>query len=133
MTAQKILAFDLGERRIGVAVYDSAVDVVLPRPTLTVLSESDAVAAVTSLIMVEAPTLVIIGWPLTMAGQVGPQAKHIATIIDQLKPRISCPLKLVDERLTSAAGRRNMPAGSAKSDDSAAAAEILQTYLTQHQ
>lgn len=128
--AHRYLAFDPGQRRIGVAFTDTSVNVIVPRLAIEVETDHEAVEEIIKLVELEKPEAVIIGWPLTMSGKVGPQAKTVGKLIEQLRVRLTCPVIQQDERLSSAAGRRVMPVG-VKGDDSAAAAQILETFLQQ--
>ena len=81
----------------------------------------------------EAPGVVIVGLPLTLRGERGPQAVETEAFIARLRNRCRIPILTEDERLTTSIARR-MPTPSRRrssttSDDAQAAAVLLQTYL----
>jgi putative Holliday junction resolvase len=50
--------------------------------------------------------LVIVGNPLTLRGEIGPQAQRVAQFVEELQRAIDVPIILYDERLTSSEARR---------------------------
>ena len=102
----RILGLDVGDRRIGVALSDA---LGLTAQRLTVLERqggSGDAEAVRALIERHAVDTVVMGLPLTMRGEQGPQAKKVVEFSEALKRRISVPIELVDERLTTVQGTR---------------------------
>ena len=102
----RILGLDVGDRRIGVALSDA---LGLTAQRLTVLERqggSGDAEAVRALIERHAVDTVVMGLPLTMRGEQGPQAKKVEEFSEALKRRISVPIELVDERLTTVQGTR---------------------------
>jgi putative Holliday junction resolvase len=80
--------------------------------------------------------LVVVGLPLTLRGEVGPQAQTIKRYAEALEQELAVPMKLWDERYTTASAedvlRRRKDAGrrgGKRGIDAVAAAFILQTYL----
>ena len=102
----RILGLDVGDRRIGVALSDA---LGLTAQRLTVLERqggSGDAEAVRALIERHAVDTVVMGLPLTMRGEQGPQAKKVVEFSEALKRRITVPIELVDERLTTVQGTR---------------------------
>ncbi len=131
----RILALDFGQRRIGVALSDALEITAQP---LGVIERSGAAAdlqAVGKLIASHAVECVVIGLPLTLKGEQGPQAQRALAFGEALKRIISVPIEWVDERFTTAqASRALREAGQdsrkqKSSIDQAAAQLILQSYL----
>lgn len=121
------VAFDLGERHIGVAVSDPETGFIFPRPTIEIESESTALLAITDLVTALSPTAAIFGLPLTMHGEVGEQAAKVEAFVEKIRPHLPCEVHLVDERLSSLEAHRHSP----NSDDHGQAARlILEKYLT---
>jgi putative Holliday junction resolvase len=131
----RLLGLDIGERRIGVAVSDPTGAVATP---LVVLDSRDVLRDPTPLARLvedyEAEG-VIVGLPLTMAGEEGPQAVEVRRYADALASRLGVPVTLWDERLTSVQARRSLAEAGLdereqrKAVDMVAASLILQNYL----
>lgn len=132
----RILALDVGEKTIGVALSDETQTFVFPGRTLP-RSEGyrKAVAAIADLIAANAVERVVVGIPLCEDGSVGPQAQRMLLFVEALRKRIAQPVEVQDERLTTwEAAERLREAGAGRQRqrqriDSAAAAIILQDYL----
>ena len=75
------------------------------------------------------------GLPLNMNGSQGPAAKEVIALVDSLKQKISIPVKLWDERLTTMAVEKELIRADVsrkkrkKQIDKLAAQLILQSYL----
>ena len=133
----RILALDIGERRIGVAAADDRTRVAIPIDTITV--EGDPVEAIARLVQEQRADELVVGLPLSLSGAVGPQAQRVQALVDALSARLSIPVYTWDERLTSVEADRRLPPGRrrrkggrpalAGSRDALAAAIILQAYL----
>lgn len=125
----KILGFDYGEKRIGVAVGEAPGPAV-PLMTLTIASADDAVRQVVRLAHDEHAGLVVVGLPLLMSGERGPQAARVSDFVERLRRELDITVETVDERLTSKlADRVRDVYGKNVSRDALAAAAILETYF----
>ena len=124
----KVLALDYGRARTGVAVSDPTGTIARP---VGVVPGTD-VAQIVQLIEEHGVERVVVGLPLTLRGERGPQAVETEAFIARLRSRCSIPILTEDERLTTSIARR-MPTTSRRrsttSDDSQAAAVLLQTFL----
>ena len=69
---------------------------------------------------------VIVGLPLTLRGEEGAQAERARTFAERLARRVSVPVELHDERLTTRLAERT---GGNADADSRAAAHLLESYL----
>ncbi len=126
------LAVDPGEVRIGVAACDP--EQVLASPVVTV-APGDAVEAVVSLVADRDAAGVVVGLALSLSGGEGAAAAAGRRWAGRLASRISEPVYLVDERLTTvsasaslrSAGRSGRNARAVV--DQAAAAALLQGVL----
>ncbi len=135
----RIVALDVGEKRIGVAACDPsgivvrAVGVVLAEP------RERALAELRQIISDEEAVLVLVGLPLTLRGEHGPQAQRVAAFTDALRPLVTVPVEYRDERYTSVEAQRIIEARGSKRKknrrrgevDEVAASLILQDYLTE--
>lgn len=119
-------AFDLGARHIGVAISDPETGFAFVRPTIEVQSEAEALLALTDMVTALQPTAVVIGWPLSMSGEVGPEAKKVEAFVTKLRPRLPCEIHLVDERMTTLEAHRH---GADTNDHGEAARLILEKFL----
>lgn len=102
----RIVALDIGAKRIGVAACDP--DRIVSRVVGMVAAEPAAAAtkAIVDIVRDEEAVLVVAGYPLTLRGEVGPQAQRIEAIVETLRLALPVPLVLYDERLTSSEARR---------------------------
>lgn len=102
----RVLALDIGEKRVGLAFGDTASGIAVP---LCVLPTNEVVAhAATFRRVVEdhEPDLLLAGRPLTMAGESGKQAQHVTELAQGVAERCSLPLDFADERLSSSEAKR---------------------------
>jgi len=129
----RVIAFDHGTRRIGVAVADTETGQAFSHPALR-MARGGEIGPVVAFARAEQAAHVIVGLPRNMDGSEGPQAKAARRFGDQLA-EAGLDVVYVDERLTSwEAGERFAAAGQRpqrkRGDiDSAAARLILQDYL----
>jgi putative Holliday junction resolvase len=137
--AVRAVGLDLGSRRIGVAVSDSAGTLASPRTT--VLRTKDVAAdhrALVSLVVEAEAGVVVIGLPLSLRGDKGAAAKaaeaEAATLVELLEPE-GVEVELFDERLTTVSAHAAL-AETGKSSrqrrsvvDQSAAAVLLQAWL----
>jgi len=131
----RVLGLDVGDRRIGVAVSD-ALGITAQR--LTVLERqglSKDVEAVRALVEHHGVSTIVVGLPLTMRGEPGVQAGKVAAFSEALRRRVSVPIEVVDERLTTVEGERALramgasPRARKRAIDQVAAQLILQQFL----
>jgi len=135
--AGRAVALDLGSRRIGVAVSDSAGQLAFPREVLERSGDEAAdLAALAAVVADVGATTVVVGLPVSLDGRDGPAARQARDEADALRPLVDCvEVVLFDERLTTVsaaaalaeAGRRGP--GARRAVDSAAATVLLQAWL----
>lgn len=129
---RRLLALDPGERRVGVAVSDELGLFAHPRAAIHVHSQSQVLDDVSRLVEVEEIDEVIVGLPLTMAGERAHQANESRKLVQALRSALKISVREWDERLSSAEAARSVR-GRAKQRsgelDSAAAAIVLQAVL----
>jgi putative Holliday junction resolvase len=132
-----VLGLDLGQARIGVAISDPARRLAVPVGTLRTGAPAD-VRAIAALVRDHAVTLVVVGLPLRLSGERGPEAGHAERFAEALEAFLEIPVELQDERLSTVAAERSLrEAGIAGRDgrravDRSAAAIILQAWLDRH-
>jgi putative Holliday junction resolvase len=131
----RIMALDVGGRRIGVALSDTTRVLASPLTTLRAEPRDRAIAQIAALVAQHEVAEVVVGLPLTLSGEVGPQAQTVQTFADELRRALDVPLHLFDERLTSVAAERMMIDMGIKPErrkariDEVAASIILQDFL----
>lgn len=131
----RILALDVGGRRIGVAVSDEMGFLARGITTVKRSSTAQALDALEAVIQEWQPVAVLVGLPRNMDGSLGPQAERVMTFAKTLAQRITAPVIYWDERLSSVSAedilRQQGVAGHEQKSriDAVAAAVILQEYL----
>ena len=131
----RVLGLDVGDVRIGVAVSDPTGTVVEPLTTIKAATRAAAIEKIAELVEKEGIGEVVVGTPVSLDGEVGPQARKIRVFTDLLAERISKPVRMWDESYSSVAADRIMGesrVGRRKKKgkrDSVAAAVILREYL----
>lgn len=132
----RVVALDLGTKRIGVAVSDLSGTIATPR---TVIQRSGSKTrdhqVVKALIEEEEAELLIVGLPLNMNGSYGPAAKGAVAEAAEMASVVGVPVETFDERLTTvSADRALMEANISATNrrklvDKVAAAVMLQAWL----
>ena len=129
------IAFDYGDVRIGVAISDS--DGILASPLTTLRTTDKRLRTKIEEIFQEFELLKIyVGKPSNMDGSSGSAVDKVLEFSQLLATLTTCPIELVDERLTTVSGARNLrdsgvSAKVSKSRiDEAAAVAILEFGLS---
>ena len=129
------MALDVGGRRIGVALSDSTRILASPLTTLRAEPRARALAEIAALVAQHEVATVVVGLPLTLSGEIGPQAQLVQAFADELRAALAVPIHMFDERLTSVAAERLMQDMGVKPErrkariDEVAASIILQDFL----
>ncbi len=130
-----MLALDIGDVRTGVAVSDPSGTVATPVAVLDSAALVSDPRLVAALVEEYAAIEVVVGLPLTLAGEEGPQATRVRETGQRLSCALGVPVVFWDERLSSSEASRAMTAGGTKGRaqrgtvDKVAAAVFLQSYL----
>ena len=123
----RILALDHGEARCGCAVSDPTGTLASPLAAVERPDTRRGLARLAALSLELGAELIVVGLPLTLAGEEGGQAARAREFAARLRARVNVPVELSDERLTT----RMAEAGGGSADpDSRAAAHLLEGYLT---
>lgn len=132
----RLLALDLGTRRVGVAVSDELRLTVRPLPFLRRTNWKQLLRAVNELRERFDAQAVVFGLPLRLDGTEGEAAREARRIARNLALSLPVPVHLQDERLTSRAAEESLRAANltekeiATRLDSEAAALILRDFMT---
>ena len=127
------LAVDWGKARVGVAACDP--DGLLAYPVETVPTGGGTVQRLAEICAEYEPIEVLLGWPVNLAGREGPAVQQMSEVADRLHTGLARPLRVVDERLSTASAARKLAASGRTSRsrraiiDQAAAVDILEQAL----
>lgn len=131
----RVLAIDPGERRIGLALSDETGLVARPVMVLRRRSLRETVASIVDFIRTEGVAEVLVGVPVSLGGQIGPQARRSIRFAAELQRTVPVPVRTWNEQYSTLEGQRRLiESGRGRRDrkrmlDAAAAAVILQEYL----
>lgn len=129
----RVMAIDLGAARTGVAVSDELG--MLAQPWKTLPGGEASLDAVVAAVDEVKPSRVLVGLPRNMDGTYGPAAEAAKTFAENLRNRVSCPIEMWDERLTTVAAQRALRESGRKARDQrgvvdqVAAQILLQSWL----
>lgn len=102
------MAFDIGEKRIGIAISDSAETVASAIKVLPAQEVIDNSKNFKQLVEDWEPEALVFGRPLTMSGEVGVQAARVHEVALKIAQNLNLPFEEVDERLSSAEAKASM-------------------------
>jgi putative Holliday junction resolvase len=130
----RILALDVGTKKIGIAVSDPLA--ITARPHSTVQRNKEGIEKIVDFVKQLEVKEILIGLPLHLDGTEGEQAKDVRAFAARLAPKVApVALKFWDERLTTVeaqerlSDRRGDWRKSKKEIDAFAAAMLLEAYL----
>ena len=138
--AGRVLAVDVGARRVGLAISDVTRTLARPLETITVASDADAVDRVVGRILelaeeADGLSTIVVGVPSRLDGTPSDETARVGVFITRLKACIALPVETEDERLTSREAESRLAIrerdwrARKKKLDAAAAAVFLQDYL----
>jgi putative Holliday junction resolvase len=131
----RVLGIDHGEARIGLAVSDELGMLAHPLETIHLKDTPDPLARIAAICARDRIASIVLGLPRNMNGTYGPAAEKARAFAEKLRARVTCEVKLWDERLTSVAAQRSLHEvgrnvkNSRKIIDQVAAQIILQSWL----
>jgi len=131
----RILALDFGEVRIGVALSDATGMLASPLIIIEKITQEQAVQDVLKIVREREVVRIIIGFPYSLDGTIGPQADKVQEFATALEIQTTVPIEFRDERFTTTTAMDRKREGSKKKlgfktrYDAMAAAVILQEYL----
>lgn len=134
----RILALDLGEKRVGVAVSDELKLTTRRLPALPRSNWKRLLGEISKICQEFDVRGVVVGLPLRLDGTEGDAAQGVRRIVRNLSLSLTIPVFLQDERLTSKAAEQILRQSGVKGDevseliDGEAAAIILADFLSQH-
>ena len=131
----RILALDVGDKRIGVAVSDLLGILASPLIAIERTSDSKAIDAILEIADEQEAGEIVVGLPISLSGGYSDQTKSVAAFVSKLEARSPVPVNTADERYSTVEAERLLSqskpqrARSRGEIDAAAAAVILQSYL----
>ena len=132
-----VLAFDFGEKRIGVAVGEWALAQAHPLTTIRSEVNAERFAAIAALIAEWQPVRLVVGLPVALDGTPHAMTARCTRFANQLRGRFGLPVDYAEERFSSVeASERLRDAGhdarSAKEYVDALAAQIILQHHFEH-
>jgi putative Holliday junction resolvase len=131
----RVLAIDLGAKRIGLAISDETRTIAFPAGVLASKGPKADVVALRALVAEREVGAIVVGLPIHMSGRRGPEAERAETFAAALGAATGLPVALLDERWTSRGAERALhEMGRSKKQqrgkvDEVAATLLLQTFL----
>ena len=122
----RLLGLDFGEARCGAALSDPTGTVVTPLGAVERPDTRKGLGRIAGIAREHEVTRVVVGLPLSLSGEEGPQAARTRDWVARLAERLDIPVDLYDERLTTRQAERT---GGSADADSRAAAHLLEAYL----
>ncbi len=139
METHRILALDVGHKRIGVALSDPLNIIAQGLTTLLRNAPEEDLEVIRQLVEQHEVKAIVVGLPVRLDGSVGPEASKMQGFIDGLAEVVECPVHPWDERFTTAQAERALLEGGVRRSkrkglrDQVAATLLLQHYLDAHQ
>ncbi|HEY3373805.1 MAG TPA: Holliday junction resolvase RuvX [Candidatus Aquicultor sp.] len=131
----RLLGLDYGSRRIGVAISDPSGFMAQPLQVIDKSRDSSDIRKISELVNEYGVDEVVVGLPISLSGEIGPQAREVLDFVEELKKTLSVPVATWDERLTTSYAERALKESNVKRGrrkeiiDKVAAAVMLQGFL----
>jgi len=131
----RVMALDVGEKKIGVAISDALLLTAQARPTLYRKNLKSDISILGRLAEENEVHEIVVGQPLHMSGKKSLQSEKVAKFAEELRNALKLPIVFWDERLTSFAAEQHLEEMGLKwrqrrdHIDKIAAMIILQSYL----
>lgn len=139
---RQVMAFDFGQRRIGVACGDTVSATATPLAAVLAGPGGQQWAAIGALVRDWQPALAIVGLPYNVDGTESEQAAAARAFAGELKARYGLRVELIDERYSSLEAQERLQQARetgvrkrrvGKADiDTAAACIILERWITEN-
>jgi len=129
------MALDVGAKRIGVAVAEAGLDLAVPLETIERTNVTTDLQRILDLVRTYAIAEIVVGDPITLAGERGIASEKMDAFVAQLERVFSGAVHRMDERLTTAQATKTLVAADVSRRkrkgvvDRIAAALILESFL----
>lgn len=129
----RVLALDYGSARCGVAVSDATGTIATPIEPVERPGSKRGMLALAELVREREVERVVVGLPLSLRGDDTAQTRETREFAQRLARRLGddVPVELHDERFTTRMAQR-LDGPSAASEDSRAAAHMLESWIAAH-
>ena len=131
----RVMAFDVGDKTIGVAISDALMLTAQPRPTIRRKTLKSDIEAIRRLAEENEVHQIVVGQPLHMSGDASLQSEKVTRFAEELHKSLDLPVVFWDERLTSFVAEQHLQdmglswRKRRKHVDKIAAMIMLQDYL----
>ena len=135
---RRVIAVDLGARRIGIAVTDGLGLSAQPHATLERRGGTRDLEGIAAVVKQFDAERVVLGWPLDPQGLPGRAARAAEAFAERLRAVLAVPVELIDESFTTVEATEVLLAADLSRArrkqviDRVAAAIILQRWLALH-
>ncbi|MDE7182683.1 MAG: Holliday junction resolvase RuvX [Clostridia bacterium] len=132
---ERYVAFDIGDKRIGVAISDPFNTYALPSETYFRKGFKEDVSALVKIAKDKGATVIVCGLPVNFDGTAALQTEKTQRFIDALKDETQIPVVCEDERFTTKMAHETLISEGMRREkrknyvDALAAANILDGYL----
>lgn len=133
----RLLALDVGDERIGVALSDERGELARPLMVIARRAGPASFRRIAALVEEHGVGRIVVGLPLLPDGREGRQVDSVRAYVRGLQRHVQAPIVLWDERDSTAEAREVMAANRPGArrprgqDDAVAAAVILQRYIAE--
>jgi putative holliday junction resolvase len=125
----RVLALDYGSARCGCAVSDPTGVLATPLEPVPAPNSRRGLARLRALVASLDAERVVVGLPITLSGADSSQTREARGFASVLERALPVPVELYDERFTTRLAERS---GGRASEDSRAAAHLLESWLAHH-
>jgi putative holliday junction resolvase len=135
----RILAIDIGQKRVGLAISDELQITARPLKILDRRNWKRLLSDIAAILNEFDAKSIVIGLPINMDGTIGTAAEEVMRLTDNFRKSLKVPVYLQDERLSTKEALENLKQSGTKGSkireyvDSQAATVILQDFLASSQ
>src|SRR5687768_10528966 len=104
----RVMALDVGEKKIGVAISDALLITAQGRPTIRRKDLKSDLSALARIVEENEVHEIVVGNPLHMSGRESIQSQKVAAFAEELRRVLNIPVVKFDERLTSFAAEQHL-------------------------
>jgi len=131
----RVLALDIGTKRIGVAISDELGWIAQPMTVIKRKSDEQVLRRIEEIVKKNEVSEIVVGLPLTLRGEIGKSACMVLAFVEKLKEYLHIPIITWDESFSSAQAEKALIQADIsrlkrkKVIDKIAAALILESFL----
>ena len=138
MRMERYVAFDIGDKRIGIAISDPFNTYALPSGTYFRKTFKDDIAGLARIASEKGATVIVCGLPVNFDGTPALQTEKTLRFIGELKKNVNIPVVCEDERFTTSMAHETLISEGMRREkrknyvDALAAANILDGFLAKN-